>query len=1257
MKHPKPLQILATGLLMSAFTATAATALPYHNTCDDISTVTVQNEATSAAQKWKTASYNGNSVFQIKQSSTTVGREVHASIWTPALAIETGKQYKVSVTLGSQMSDAQSEATIAWFASPSSTAANTVVTTVAPLTTFYNATRPDAIETVVVGDASKPYLGIIDSGGGAIGFFAVDDIIVEEYAGVSPPKEVSGFTAAVNGRTVNVSFTLPTQDITGQTLSKISAVSLSCNGEPVEEWTSPQPGQTLSFSQTVSTAGKYIYEVRVSTGEMESVSTATAVVAGGQAPSVFTSYGDRDEDGNTIGLNYKATAFYVPGEGVSISWYPAAGNDVTYTVTRLGDNKVIATGQTARTALDTDIDPQAVKLYQYSVKVDGASQPFCISSVVSLNNTVPFYPAISPESSYEFTIVDADRDTSGWSAYNSISAEKHGVTSAFLSPRCGDDWLITPGFRVEAGKSYRIEVDAFCASIAESTVKLEISAGFSNDPSAQTEVLMPAVVFSQMFPRTFNAYYTATESGNLFIGLRSLDPTGGHKFNDLGISRIYITEIGEDTPATISDLRMVYSVTPGQGALTFTAPSEAVNGSPLTSLARIELYEDGELVKTIENAVPGQEYAETMTFPLSTELEYSAVAYSTSPSLPAVVKVMQILPPYTNDFAREEDAIGFTVIEPSLQGYTWSYYPLGQSMRCFNGITEAHDDYLVTPALHLEAGNFYKLDFISWLDRQDTYYEFDNTIEVLLGDAPEIEALTDTVVKPYVLRGDHNGKVLLKDWFTVPATGEYYLAWHATASYKMSNEIYIDDINLSGKIPDTYPAGVDNFKITPGAEGALNAMVSFDLPVKDMAGRDMPADFHSYKIYCDGLEVNTGAGERGKHIDFIHPTTQGVHLFTVRCFGAANEPTRDIEDVAYVGINRPGPVEFLEVEENPDNYGEITLTWGEPESDIDGFPLNTERITYTVGQYYVNLATGEAQEFEYANGITGLTYTKVVKADADNQEFMRFFVRANTSAGKGNPTVLTKYTAIGRPFELPFTESFKNGLPQHDMMQERPFEGKYASWGYNFYNPVTGVEPQDGDDGMALMEVMEADCGARLYTLRIALEADRPLMKFYLYNQSRTDRIDENLFGISVREGSGEFQTVDMKSVDEWCGGKPGWQEITVDLSDYAHKTVYVGLDAIAKNLTFTHIDNIVIDAASGGNTSGVGSLAECAVSVWGSQGEIVIGGAEGLDFTVAAISGSVVASGKVTSNPLSVPVASGIYIVSVGGKSYKVII
>ena len=219
--------LLVVALIGVATNMIGATPLPYHNTCDNISTVTVLNESNSSSSKWQTYKYSDNSVFRCKQSSSDAVRNVHATVWTSALEIETGKLYRASVVVGSQgKADAVSAAELAMYASANASAEKNTILRVAPLPIFSTTSRPAAVEAIFVGDATKPYLGIKDSGGGAISYFAIDDIIIEEYNGITPLKEAEEFTAVPSSKNVTISFKLPSQDLLDNNLDNISNVTL-----------------------------------------------------------------------------------------------------------------------------------------------------------------------------------------------------------------------------------------------------------------------------------------------------------------------------------------------------------------------------------------------------------------------------------------------------------------------------------------------------------------------------------------------------------------------------------------------------------------------------------------------------------------------------------------------------------------------------------------------------------------------------------------------------------------------------------------------------------------------------------------------------------------------------------------------------------------------------------------------------------------------------------------------------------------------
>lgn len=1200
-------------LTLAAVVAMGAAPLPYYNSCDDISTVTTYNGDSNGAA-WGITTFgvgtSANNAFSYVPGtrSNSSAYQATGTVWTPALDIKDGKAYKVSFVMGAWYTattvQQYTKQEAAMYSATSNDASKTVILSMSNCEAYNSSKRP-SYTVYFKGEAGKPYLGLGNRGSGNITRFSIDDIRVEEVD-VQTPDIVTGMTATAAGKNITVSFTLPLKSVIQETLGTIGSVRILRDGVVVKEWTGQTPGASLTYTDLASSMGDYTYSVVCSNNGFDGEAVSQVVTVSPDntvAPNQASYLRDPENQDIYYGKNYQAYAVYEPGEGIRIRWIAytltayeesqlpeGADATVSYTVVRLSDGKIVADdlqlpqGAFYGEVLDPDVTADSPKAFQYQVRAKytgGEKNPLYSSNIVSLGNPVPFTPAVSAATLNEFTVRDEDRDNYSWGVMTNGDEKYHGLKKWFSGNHAsltnkGDDWLITPGIRMEAGKSYRLDVDVLCSNLIPTNVQWMVAAGRSNRVEALTDTLIAPSNFEQLTPETWSVYYNPAESGDEFIGFRIFDCTG-----DMGISRFTVSEVPTDTPKAIDIINVAFHPTQaGKATLSFDAPTENITGAALQSLTKIELYRNGTLLDTYSNPQPGQTFTRDIEFDLGTQDIYKVIPYSPAGAgLATTAKVMILEPPYSNSFEKEADLTGFTIINPSLSGYTWGYMAVNQAVRCYPDREDGHDDHLITPPIHLEKGSWYKLDFRTWLSAADTGYYYDNQLEVLLGAAPTAEAMTDTVIKPFYVRGGFDSRALAKEWFTVPATGEYYLAWHAMSAPRMGQEIYVDDIHISDKIPGTYPGGVTDLQAVPDPEGELKTTVSFSLPEKTLDGDPLTSKIYEYRIFCDGMQIANGLNQDpGKKIEFVHTNpTNGVHLYTVTCYGEKDAPSRDEERVIYVGINRPSRVGFVEAVENNENYGEVTISWSAPTVDVDGFPLNTTDITYTVGEYKYNNTTGEVIENVYEQNFRGLEYTKVVKSNVNTQEFMRFFVRANTAAGKGTPTVVSKYIAVGIPFSLPFVESFPNSNAAHTMLLEYPFEGTFAMWGYNTYNPVTGVQPVDGDKGLCMMEAEFADCGARLYTARVNLNVPNPVMTFYLYNQSRDDMTDMNSFGVSIREGNGAFKNVAMKTVNEWTEGYRGWQKVQLDLSEYAGKVVYIGLDGLCENFRFIHLDHIVV--------------------------------------------------------------------------------
>ena len=88
---------------------------------------------------------------------------------------------------------------------------------------------------------------------------------------------------------------------------------------------------------------------------------------------------------------------------------------------------------------------------------------------------------------------------------------------------------------------------------------------------------------------------------------------------------------------------------------------------------------------------------------------------------------------------------------------------------------EAYDEWLITPAIEMEAGKKYVISFIlgtdSWFQR--------SMMELKAGDTPTVEAMTETVCEPFTFIVDDNTNPQCGFYFTPARTGTYHIGFHA----------------------------------------------------------------------------------------------------------------------------------------------------------------------------------------------------------------------------------------------------------------------------------------------------------------------------------------------------------------------------------------------------------------------------------------------------------------------------------------------
>lgn len=211
---------------------------------------------------------------------------------------------------------------------------------------------------------------------------------------------------------------------------------------------------------------------------------------------------------------------------------------------------------------------------------------------------VPYYEGFDNEASGAlFTILDNDGDGKTWQWQN---GRMYATYAAADAPDC-DDWLISPPVKMQAGRAYEISmmIGAAASSYPE---KFEVLLGNAASPEAMTISVIGETVITTGMTEFVNDNVVVPADGNYYLAV--------HKMSAADMYNLYVDDIRIEfgpvatAPAAVTDL----TVTPGtkgamEAKLKFTAPSKSVNGGNLTSITKVDVYRDKQLVKTVSSGL------------------------------------------------------------------------------------------------------------------------------------------------------------------------------------------------------------------------------------------------------------------------------------------------------------------------------------------------------------------------------------------------------------------------------------------------------------------------------------------------------------------------------------------------------------------------------------------------------------------------------------------------------------------------------
>ena len=601
-------------------------------------------------------------------------------------------------------------------------------------------------------------------------------------------------------------------------------------------------------------------------------------------------------------------------------------------------------------------------------------------------------------------------------------------------------------------------------------------------------------------------------------------------------------------------------------------------------------------------------------------------------------------PPYENTFEDDDDMLGYSTYSANRSDYEWDLYPLG-------GVSVGGDQYspmdqwLFTPPMKLETGKNYLIEIHAHNNgnRNETY-------ELRYGSKPSSRDMPGVLGSAEVKSSSSFTADVARFWLSPTEDGSCYLAIRGTSPAGFGR-LHIDKFILSDGVPDKAPGAFTDVAVQRDIKGDYKATISFRAPATTFDGSALDA-ISKVIVTRDGKTIETFTDVTpGQQLscDDNYLETFGTYMYKLQAFGTGGAGSITESEPTFVGMLKPGhPTWITVVEIEP---GKVTVAWEPVSKDVEGNPIDPARVCYRV-------VSENADVNYFVDNYEGTSATFQAIESGAAPRFMSFRVISITESGWGPVQTVSATLPVGEVLDG-FTESFANGryaTTPHASMRADVQSGS-ADW--SLYSDMPDIQSQDGDNGFAAMQAQSVGTQASLGTLKVRVPDRLPGLRFHVYHSGNgTDR-NINTVAVDVADitdGMADATWTEIYStVVADVAPLYQWGECTADLTPYAGKTVIARVRGIANLYPILAIDNIRIGADL------VSSVIETPVDqvrVIATDGAITIAGAAGRPVSICTLDGrTVYTDATAGSDALSVSLASGVYVVAVADKAYKIVV
>lgn len=443
-------------------------------------------------------------------------------------------------------------------------------------------------------------------------------------------------------------------------------------------------------------------------------------------------------------------------------------------------------------------------------------------------------------------------------------------------------------------------------------------------------------------------------------------------------------------------------------------------------------------------------------------------------------------------------------------------------------------DYATTPALQLAPGKLYAVTFTPLAYNSGKT----GSLKVLLGtgdDPEQYQVLADITDCAYGANVTTGTERVIE--FAVPDAGEYHIS---LLGYSQFLKVY--DFKIWAMGESTVPEAPSALTVTPDAEGAATAEISFTMPTATLTGQDLDGTL-TYTVKRGDTTIAEGSAAPGATVsltDAEAPEGEVSYKVTV---ASGEDVSEAVVANTFIGLETPAAVSGLAFTSAGDSH---TITWAAP-TGIHGIAIDPSKLTYTV----CRIVAGESTEIATVQGATEYTDTYTATAPV--------LLGYSVAAANGSKTGATAETAkvkVGH-IDLPFANSF-TGDAIGAVWETEFLAGSTATnnWEVKESHYVgrnggsTLVPPADADGAMAVYRSYDFNTTheGRLVSSPIsASSSTAPAVEFMWYHDNTQTKLDRMWLEVSC--DNGEWTAVEGSTVNR-LADESGWTKYVILIAD-----------------------------------------------------------------------------------------------------------